>query len=580
MGSLYGELGVIGMRGCEDFANQVDSYLREWRRHGDEETYLMTADCPRFGSGEAKAIVHESMRGHDLYIITDMFNHSVKFKMYGQDVPMSPDDHYADLKRIIAAAGGKARRISVIMPMLYEGRQHKRTTRESLDCALALQELVNMGVTNIITFDAHDPRVSNAIPLSGFDNVRPTYQMLKALTKKYPDISLSKDDIMVVAPDEGAMSRSMYYASVMGIELGMFYKRRNYSIIVNGKNPIEAHEYLGRDIKGKDVIVVDDMLASGESILDVSLQLKEKGAKRVFLFLTFADLKRIIAAAGGKARRISVIMPMLYEGRQHKRTTRESLDCALALQELVNMGVTNIITFDAHDPRVSNAIPLSGFDNVRPTYQMLKALTKKYPDISLSKDDIMVVAPDEGAMSRSMYYASVMGIELGMFYKRRNYSIIVNGKNPIEAHEYLGRDIKGKDVIVVDDMLASGESILDVSLQLKEKGAKRVFLFLTFAIFTSGYEVIEKAYNEGIFTQIFATNLVYAPDELLQKPWFTQVNMCKYVAYIIDTLNHDESISTLLNPVKRIHALLEKQQAKLAGLKEEQLPLIDENDHK
>ena len=387
MGSLYGELGVIGMRGCEDFANQVDSYLREWRRHGDEETYLMTADCPRFGSGEAKAIVHESMRGHDLYIITDMFNHSVKYKMYGQDVPMSPDDHYA-------------------------------------------------------------------------------------------------------------------------------------------------------------------------------------------------DLKRIIAAAGGKARRISVIMPMLYEGRQHKRTTRESLDCSLALQELVHMGVTNIITFDAHDPRVSNAIPLSGFDNVRPTYQMLKALTKKYPDISLSKDDIMVVAPDEGAMSRSMYYASVMGIELGMFYKRRNYSIIVNGKNPIEAHEYLGRDIKGKDVIVVDDMLASGESILDVSLQLKEKGAKRVFLFLTFAIFTSGYEVIEKAYNEGIFTQIFATNLVYAPDELLQKPWFTQVNMCKYVAYIIDTLNHDESISTLLNPVKRIHALLEKQQAKLAGLKEEQLPLIDENDHK
>ena len=387
MGSLYGELGVIGMRGCEDFANQVDSYLREWRRHGDEETYLMTADCPRFGSGEAKAIVHESMRGHDLYIITDMFNHSVKYKMYGQDVPMSPDDHYA-------------------------------------------------------------------------------------------------------------------------------------------------------------------------------------------------DLKRIIAAAGGKARRISVIMPMLYEGRQHKRTTRESLDCALALQELVHMGVTNIITFDAHDPRVSNAIPLSGFDNVRPTYQMLKALTKKYPDISLSKDDIMVVAPDEGAMSRSMYYASVMGIELGMFYKRRNYSIIVNGKNPIEAHEYLGRDIKGKDVIVVDDMLASGESILDVSLQLKEKGAKRVFLFLTFAIFTSGYEVIEKAYNEGIFTQIFATNLVYAPDELLQKPWFTQVNMCKYVAYIIDTLNHDESISTLLNPVKRIHALLEKQQAKLAGLKEEQLPLVDDNEHK
>lgn len=380
MGSLYGELGVIGMRGCEGFVEQVDSYLREWRRHGDEETYLMAADCPRFGSGEAKALVHESMRGHDLYIITDVFNHSVTYKMYGKDVPMSPDDHYA-------------------------------------------------------------------------------------------------------------------------------------------------------------------------------------------------DLKRIIAAVGGKARRISVIMPMLYEGRQHKRTTRESLDCAMALQELVNMGVTNIITFDAHDPRVQNAIPLSGFDNVRPTYQMLKSLTKRYPDISLSSDDIMVIAPDEGAMSRSMYYASVMGIELGMFYKRRNYSVIIDGKNPIEAHEYLGRDIKDKDVIVVDDMLASGDSILDVSLQLKEKGAKRIFLFLTFAIFTSGYERIEKAYNEGVFTQIFATNLVYAPEELLNKPWFTQVNMCKYVAYIIDTLNHDESISTLLNPVKRIHTLLDNQAEKVARSKEEQLAL-------
>lgn len=381
MGTLYGELGVIGMRGCETFVERVDSYLREWRRHGDEETYLMHVDCPRFGSGEAKAIVHDSMRGHDLYIITDMFNHFVEYKMYGKSVPMSPDDHYQ-------------------------------------------------------------------------------------------------------------------------------------------------------------------------------------------------DLKRIIAAVGGKARRISVIMPMLYEGRQHKRSTRESLDCALALQELVNMGVSNIITFDAHDPRVSNAIPLSGFDNVRPTYQMLKALCKKYPDIALSKDDIMVISPDEGAMSRSMYYASVMGIELGMFYKRRNYSVIIDGKNPIEAHEYLGKDIKGKDVIVVDDMLSSGESVLDVCLQLKEKGARRIFLFLTFALFSNGYDAIEKAYNDGLFTQIFSTNFIFAPDELLEKEWFTQVNMCKYVAYLIDTLNHDESISTLLNPVKRIHTLLDKQAARVAELKDEQLPLV------
>ena len=288
----------------------------------------------------------------------------------------------------------------------------------------------------------------------------------------------------------------------------------------------------------------------------------------------YQDLKRIIAAVGGKARRISVIMPMLYEGRQHKRSTRESLDCALSLQELVNMGVSNIITFDAHDPRVSNAIPLSGFDNVRPTYQMLKALCKKYPDIGLSKDDIMVISPDEGAMSRSMYYASVLGIDLGMFYKRRNYSVIVNGKNPIEAHEYLGKDVRDKDVIVVDDMLSSGDSVLDVSLQLKEKGAKRIFLFLTFALFSNGYEAIEKAYNEGLFTQIFSTNLVYAPDELLEKEWFTQVNMCKYVAYLIDTLNHDESISTLLNPVKRIRTLLERQTAKIAERSETQLPLV------
>ncbi|MBP3378142.1 MAG: ribose-phosphate pyrophosphokinase-like domain-containing protein, partial [Clostridia bacterium] len=233
--SYYGELSVIGMRGCEKFVDQVDYYLKEWRSHDDGVSFITCADCPRFGSGEGKGMLHSSMRGHDVYIISDCFNHGVTYKMFGQEVPMSPDDHFADLKRVIAAMGGKARRITVIMPMLYEGRQHKRAARESLDCSIALQELVNMGVQNIITFDAHDPRVSNAIPLTGFDNVRPTYQMLKALVREVPDISLSNEDTIIISPDEGAISRTMYYASVMGLDLGMFYKRRDYSIVVDGK---------------------------------------------------------------------------------------------------------------------------------------------------------------------------------------------------------------------------------------------------------------------------------------------------------------------------------------------------------
>ena len=273
----------------------------------------------------------------------------------------------------------------------------------------------------------------------------------------------------------------------------------------------------------------------------------------------FADLKRVIAAMGGKARRITVILPMLYEGRQHKRAARESLDCSIALQELVNMGVQNIITFDAHDPRVSNAIPLTGFDNVRPTYQMLKALVRDVPDISLSNEDTIIISPDEGAISRTMYYASVMGLDLGMFYKRRDYSIVVDGKNPIVAHEYLGKDVKGKDVIVVDDMIASGDSIIDVSRQLKEKGAKRIFFFVTFGLFTSAFDVFDKAYAEGLFTKCFTTNLIYHPEGLMEKEWYSEVNMCKYVALMIDTLNKDRSISTLLNPVKKIHNILDEQ---------------------
>ena len=365
--NYYGELSIIGMKGSEKFLENVDWYLHQWRKD-KEGTFLVNADCPRFGSGEGKGIIHETMRGHDTYIFADVFNYGVTYKMYGMNVPMSPDDHYQDLKRIICAIGGKARRVSVIMPMLYEGRQHRRTSRESLDCAMALQELVSMGVSNIITFDAHDSRVQQAIPQSGFDNVRPSYQMLKALVREFPDI-----------------------------------------------------------------------------------------------------------------------------------------------------------TFD--------------------------------------KDTLMIVSPDEGAMSRSMYYSSVLGLELGMFYKRRNYTIVIDGRNPIEAHEFLGRSVEGKDIIVVDDMIATGESILDIAEQLKEKGARRVFIFATFGLFTAGCDKIDASYEKGLLDKIFTTNLNYRPQSIIDRPWYAEVNMCKYVSYIIDTLNSDSSISELLNPVGRIHALVDRVQA-------------------
>ena len=367
----FAELSVVGMRGCEKFCSQVDYYLKDWRRHGEDKTFLVKAECPRFGSGEGKGLIHESLRGHDLYIISDVFNYGVTYKMYGQEVPMSPDDHYADLKRIIAA---------------------------------------NMG----------------------------------------------------------------------------------------------------------------------------------------------------------KARRISVIMPMLYEGRQHKRSSRESLDCAIMLQELVHMGVTNIITFDAHDPRVQNAIPLSGFDDVKPTYQMIKALVRAVPDVQLDKESLMIISPDEGAMGRCMYFSSVLGLDIGMFYKRRNYSVVINGRNPIEAHEYLGQDLHGKDAIVVDDMISSGDSMIDVCKQLKERGASRVFCCATFGLFTEGFDNFDKAFAEGVFDRVLCTNLIYRRPDLLGKPWFVDVNMCKYVAYLIDTLNDDDTISSLLNPVKRIQNLMDKHRKELA----------------
>ena len=283
----YGDLAIVSMRGCESISEKVDYYLKEWRGVQGDESFVITPNCPRFGTGEAKAVLNHTARGLDAFIICDCFNYNVSYKMYGQTVPMSPDDHFQDLKRVIAAFGGKARRITVIMPMLYEGRQHRRTARESMDCAMALQELVSMGVKNIITFDAHDPRVNNAIPLDGFDNVQATYQMIKALLKNVPDIKLDREHAMIVSPDEGGMGRCIYYSSVLGLELGMFYKRRNYSIVVDGRNPIEAHEFLGNDIKGKDLILVDDMISSGESMLDIAAKLKENGAGRIFIFSTF-----------------------------------------------------------------------------------------------------------------------------------------------------------------------------------------------------------------------------------------------------------------------------------------------------
>ncbi len=376
MDNNFGELLVIGMKGCDQFLEQVDYYLHDFRKETEPEKkdkpYILAAECPRFGSGEGKGLLHNSVRGEDVYIISDCFNHGVTYRMFGQEVPMSPDDH-------------------------------------------------------------------------------------------------------------------------------------------------------------------------------------------------FADLKRTIAAMGGKARRITVIMPMLYEGRQHKRNTRESLDCAIALQELVNMGVTNIITFDAHDTRVANAIPLTGFDSVRPTYQMLKRLVRCYPDISLASEDIMIVAPDEGALSRTMYYATVMGVDLGMFYKVRDYTKVVGGKNPIIAHEYLGQEIGGRDVIVIDDMISSGESILDVAKQLKQNGAGRIFMFVTFGLFTSGFEKFDEAYEQGLFTKCFTTNLIYHPKGLMEREntWYAEVNMCKYVATIIDTLNRDHSISTLLDPMEKIHSILDDHSKKI-----------------
>ena len=374
----FGPVGIIAMPGCEKMGEKINQWLLKWhslQEMQDEEyytspgvnrdTFLLKCSCPRFGTGEGKAVLRESVRGLDIYIVVDVCAHNVTYKMYGQEVPMSPDDHFQDLKRVISAIAGKAKRITVIMPMLYESRQHRRTTRESLDCALGLQELVNMGIRDIITFDAHDPRMVNAVPLIGFENVMPTYQMIKALCK---------------------------------------------------------HE----------------------------------------------------------------------------------------------------------------------------------------KDLRLDKDHMMVVSPDEGAMQRNIYYSSVLSLDMGMFYKRRDYTTVVNGRNPIIAHEYLGADVEGKDILVVDDMLASGESMIDVCRELKSRNANRIYAMPTFALFTSGADIFRKAWEEGLITKVVATDLTYCPPEIQEEPWFVQADMSKYISYIIATLNHDRSVSKLLNPYDRIHGLLKR----------------------
>lgn len=296
----YGPLGIISMPGCEALADKVDKYLVTWRKsqalehqssiafYGyQRDSYIIDISNPRFGSGEGKAVINDTVRGYDLYIVSDCFNYSVTYDMYGMTVPKSPDDHFADLKRVISAASSKAKRISVIMPMLYEGRQHKRSSRESLDCAMALQELVNLGVENIITFDAHDQRVQNSIPHKSFENVMPTYQMIKAIVNNIEDLKVDKDHLMVISPDEGAMNRCIFFATQLGVNLGMFYKRRDYTKVVHGRNPIVEHQYLGDSVSGKDIIIVDDMISSGESMLEVAKKLKQLGANRIFVCTTF-----------------------------------------------------------------------------------------------------------------------------------------------------------------------------------------------------------------------------------------------------------------------------------------------------
>ena len=283
-------LSLIALPGTEELGNKINDYLVQWAKdsHYEKDSFLVQAECPRFSSGDGKGLIRSSIRGDDLFLLIDVGNYSCKYKMFGAENAMSPDDHFQDLKRIIQAAGGKAHRINVIMPILFGGRQHRRNYRESLDCAVALQELERMGVANIITFDAHDARVQNAVPLMGFDNIIPSYQVLKTLFRSVPDLIPDQQHLMIISPDEGALHRNMYYASTLGVNLGMFYKRRDYSQVINGRNPIVAHEYLGDSVEGKDIFIADDIISSGESMLDIAYELKKRKAGRIFAYATYA----------------------------------------------------------------------------------------------------------------------------------------------------------------------------------------------------------------------------------------------------------------------------------------------------
>ena len=340
--------------------------------------------------------------------------------------------------------------------------------------------------------------------------------------------------------------------------LSVFNDYSKDSFIVDAKVPRfgsgEAKGIINESVRGKDIFIMVD-------VCNYSLTYSLSGnVNHMSPDDHFQNLKRVIAAIGGKARRINVIMPFLYESRQHKRSSRESLDCALALQELVRMGVDNIITFDAHDPRVQNAIPLHGFETVRPAYQFIKALLRRVPDLKIDSEHMMAISPDEGATERAIYLANVLGLDMGMFYKRRDYSRIVNGRNPIVAHEFLGSSVEGKDVIIIDDMISSGDSMLDVAKQLKDRKANRIFAASTFGLFTNGLEKFDKAYEDGILHGVLTTNLIYQTPELLERPWYINCDLSKYIALIIDTLNHDGSISSILDPSERIQNVLTRYQ--------------------
>ena len=332
------------------------------------------------------------------------------------------------------------------------------------------------------------------------------------------------------------------------------YEKPNY--LINAKVPRfgsgEAKGIINESVRGKDLYLMVD-------VCNYSLTYSLSGnTNHMSPDDHFQNLKRVIAAVGGKARRLNVIMPFLYESRQHKRSGRESLDCALGLQELVRMGVDNIITFDAHDPRVQNAIPLNGFETIRPTYQFVKGLLRTFKDLQIDSDHMMAISPDEGATGRAIYLANVLNLDMGMFYKRRDFSRVVDGRNPIVAHEFLGSSVEGKDVIILDDMISSGDSMLDVARQLKQRKAKRIFCAATFGLFTNGLEKFDQAYEEGILDAVLTTNLIYQTPELLERPYYINCDMSKYIALVIDTLNHDGSISSILNPIERIQNVVNK----------------------